>query len=267
LLFLREEPYSKYCEISLWEWQGGSYMLEETLQSISARLQISPNQVLNARDTERAFVTPILQAIGWNQTNLSDVIVGYSGVDQGSVVTYALCDGQPMLLVDVLPLYSALSQTRKTNKVVTTFKGSPAEYLALANGANWAVYNKQMELILYINVRSKEAKEQLLLLQKSALRDGLLKEYAAQNKIDKNDVFGKQELKARGYKLSEHTHVKLAHLKKIITANRELKTQDISVSLIIEAVLEEFIDRLDHFNYKEIPNETVLKKRVKEVFS
>ncbi len=243
-------------------------LLNETLQNIRARLQINNIQAVNERNTERVFVAPILQAIDWNIFNLNDVVAEYDpNLKQGSTVTYALCsDGEPLLLVEVLPLFSDVTNKRAYAKVLNTLKLSKASYLAITNGVHWLVYNKDLRTILYIDIKQDKADTKLGLLRKSSLKEGILEEYIISNPIDKEKIFVRKELKARGYRLSDKTHKRLNELKRKITAYRQIKDQDISVSLIMECVLEEFLNNEEKFNYKEIPNETILKARIQEVF-
>lgn len=243
-------------------------MLQEIIEAINLRLQSNNIQGLNVRNTDRVFVSPILDVIGWNMTNLNDVMADYDPkVKQGAMITYALCsNNKPLLLVEVLPLFSDISKKKSYNKVLTTFKNSDAKYLCITNGIEWLVYDKNTIPLLYVDVRSDSADTKFRLLQKTSLQNGLLEEYAQNNPIKENEIFKRKELVARGYKLSEETHKGLNELKKKINAYRGVKDQEISVSILMEYILEEFLNRIDRFNYKDISNEAILKKRIKEVF-
>ncbi len=244
-------------------------LLNETLQNIRTRLQLNNIQGVNVRNTDRVFVAPILQAIGWNMTNLNDVVAEYSVVEakNSSVVTYALCSNStPLLLVEVLPLFSDVTNKKLYNKVITAFKNSKAEYLSITNGVQWLLYNKGLQAVLYIDLKNEESTNKLGLLQKTSIQEGVLENYFTNNPLDEEMLFKTRQLKARGYRLSEETHRELNELKKQINATREVKTEDISVSLLMECILKEFLNNLDKFNHKEITNEVILQKKIKEVF-
>lgn len=243
-------------------------LLNETLQNIRLRLQVNNIQAVNVRNTERVFVAPVLQAIGWNIFNLNDVVAEYDvGIKQSSIITYALCNvNRPLFLVEVLPLFSDVTNKRAYAKVLKTLQLSDADYLAITNGVHWVIYNKDLKAILYIDINLDEADTKLNLLSKGSLKEGILEEYILSNPIDKEEVFSRKELKARGYRLTDNTHKRLNELRRKITAYRQIKYQDISVSLIMECVLDEFLNNLDRFDYNEIPNETILKARIKKVF-
>jgi len=244
-------------------------MLSETLNTLRTRLVVNNISALDERNTSRVFVEPVLEAIGWNLSHLDEAVLGYSikGLAQSSEIYFALnAGGVPLLLVDVRPVFSDLSKETALAKTFTTAKNSPARYLAISNGIDWRVYEKtpdKMNLVIVTSVRDDDNENKLTLLNKDAIREGLLERYVLDNPIS---VIEKEPVKSRGYQVSDSVHMGLESLRKQIVLNRDIKDQEISNSLIVQTVLSIFLDSISDFDYNEISNAVILHKRIIESF-
>jgi len=241
-------------------------MMRETLITLCATLKAT-NTGLNGRNTDRAFVSPVLESIGWNLSNLNEVVADYKpmGLKQGSEISYALfAQLLPILMVDIRPLYSDLSQLPP--KISATAKASPAKYLVSTNGVEWNLYNVEGNPILklVIDIRDDDAQDKLQLMSKESIISGLLEKSinempAANNSVDEIT------LKNRGYKVSDKNHDALNKLRNKIMTSRSVKDQEITNSMIVELLLDLFLENCQtNFSYMEISNQTILRQRMQE---
>lgn len=244
-------------------------MLQESLQVLRTRLKANQIGGLNERNTDRAFVSPLLETLGYDLSNLEETMAAYSikGLDQGAEISYAFfLHNSPLLLVEVRPLYSDLNNIKSIAKILTTAKASPAKFLAVCNGVHWYLYNvenEQSKLGMIIDINDAEAAEQLQLLSKNSIRERLLDTYLSEHNV--KDVKNENgPMKTRGYRVDDYTHNTLCKLRTDILANREVKDQEISNNLILKKLLHIIFESLDYFNYDEISNEVILKKRFEE---
>jgi hypothetical protein len=241
-------------------------MTRDVLTTVCATLKAT-NTGLNERNTDRAFISPILESIGWNLSNLNEVVADYKpmGLKQGSEISYAMfAQLLPILLVDIRPLYSDMSQLPP--KISATAKASPAKYLASTNGVFWNLYNVEGTpvLKLVIDIRDNDAQDKLQLLSKENIVSGLLENFINELPVANNSV-DVIVLKNRGYKVSDKTHDGLNKLRIKIMTSRSVKDQEITNSMMVELLLDLFLENSQtNFNYMEISNQTILKQRIQE---
>ncbi|MDD3363392.1 MAG: hypothetical protein PHZ03_00265 [Syntrophomonas sp.] len=241
-------------------------MIRETLITLSATLKAA-NTGLNERNTDRAFVSPVLESIGWNLSNLSEVVADYKpmGLKQGSEISYALfAQLLPILLVDIRPLYSDLSQVLP--KISATAKASPSKYLVSTNGVQWNLYNIEGNPVLKmtIDIRDNDAQDKLQLMSKESIISGLLEKYINELPVPNISV-DEIVLKNRGYKVSDKTHDALNKLRIKIMTSRSVKDQEITNSMIVELLLDLFLENSPtNFSHMEISNQTILRQRIQE---
>ncbi len=241
-------------------------MTRDTLITLCATLKAT-NTGLNERNTDRAFVSPVLESIGWNLSNLNEVVADYKpmGLKQGSDISYALfAQLLPILLVDIRPLYSDLSQLPP--KISATAKASPSNYLVSTNGVQWNLYNVEGNpvLKLAIDIRDSDAHDKLQLISKENIISGLLEKFIIELPVPNNSV-DEIVLKNRGYKVSDKTHDALNKLRIKIMTSRSVKDQEITNSMIVELLLDLFLENSQmNFSYVEISNQTILRQRIQE---
>jgi predicted type IV restriction endonuclease len=166
--------------------------------------------------------------------------------------------------VDVKPLYSDLSNTSAFAKAFKTAQHSGAQYLVISNGVEWVVFSlgDQVTLAMSIDIRLETAASRLAMLTRDAVENSVLQNYLQENQVQ--DLSVKEIPKNRGYKISDSTHNTLNQLRSKIVANRTVKDQEISNSLIVESLLKVFLDSMEVLNYHDISNEVILKKRIVE---
>lgn len=246
-------------------------MLSTVINDLQQRLKINNIGGLNERNTDRNFIAPILEELGWNLSNFEDVLMDYSikDLEQGSDIYYGLFDtGTPILLIEVRPLYSDLSNTQAFSHVFKTAKASPAKYLAVCNGVDWVIYNTDKTddtaLILKFSIIDSNVEDKLSLLSKSSIKSCLIDRYVDEN--PQNLSVKLVETKSRGYKVTDETHANINRLKNRIMNSRDVKDQEITTSLIVETTMRVLLESIEFFNSNEIANEFILKKRIEETF-
>lgn len=206
--------------------------------------------------------------------NFDEVWADYTieGLENSQAVSYALTiQNRAVMLIEIRPLYSDISNPSVFSKIFVTAKASPASYLAITNGVQWLIYDVEDSAdkannLFPIDIREKTAAERLSLFNKQALRDGSLKQYAVTIPEVERVVpdRSRSNYKSRGYKVSDETHKGISHLRQEIMTSRSVKDQEISNSLLVELVLETFLDSKTFMDTKEISNEVILKKRIEE---
>jgi hypothetical protein len=246
--------------------------LKETLTTIRSQLQTNSLGGLDERKTDRYFISTVLGALGWNLSNFNETILDYSvkDLEQGAEIYYALCyNNEPLLLVDIRPLYSDLTNKNAITKTLRTAQYSPAKYLAISNGVEWRLFSIQpggTQLELVVNVNEEDAEEKLSLLSKDAINSGLLEAYFNEHSVEEEQENEKTKTKNRGYQIIDPTHNGINELRKKIVNNRSVKDQEISNSLIVETILSVFLETSQGFLFEDISNSVVLKRRIVDSF-
>lgn len=246
--------------------------MKETLNTIISQLQTNNLGGLDERKTDRYFISTVLVTLGWDLANLNETILDYSikELDQGTEIYYALYSQQmPLLLVDIRPLYSDLTNINSFTKTFRTAQHSPAKYLAISNGVEWRLFSMEAEgtvLVMVVNVNDADAEEKLLLLSKEAILDGQLANYITDHSVEEEALDEKAKTRNRGYQITNSTHNGINSLRKKIVNNRSVKDQEISNSLIVETILSVFLETSDGFIYEDISNSVVLKRRIIDAF-
>jgi len=245
--------------------------LKEALDSIRSQLQMNLGG-LDERKTDRYFVSTILEELGWDLANLNETVMDYAvkGLEQATEIYYALYSQNVLLLlVDIRPLYSDLTNLNSFTKTFRTAQHSPAKYLALSNGVEWRLFSvtpEETSLVMVVSVNDEGAEEKLLLLSKEAILDGRLTNYLSNHLVEEKAADDERKPRNRGYQITDATHNGINSLRKKIVNNRSVKDQEISNSLIVETVLSVFLETADGFAYEDISNAVVLKKKVIDSF-
>lgn len=249
-------------------------MLRETLDIIKKRLQSTNLSGFNERNTDRVFVSPVLEALGWDLSRLDEVLAAYSikGLEDGTEISYAFfAENSTLLLVEIRPLFSDLSRVSSFARAFVTARESPARFLVVTNGVNWNIYDvsanlEHASLIIQIDIRKSSAEESITLLTRSNIRQGGLDKYITENPYIDSKNNRDKLLKNRGYRVSDFCHDSVNRLRTQIMTNRDVKDQDITNSAIVENILQVFFESAELFNYNEISNEVILKMRIEEAF-
>lgn len=246
--------------------------MKETLNNIRAQLQMNNLGGLDERKTDRYFISTVLETLGWDLANFNETVMDYSvkDLEQAAEIYYALySQNDPLLLVDIRPLYSDLTNINSFTKTFRTAQHSPAKYLAISNGVEWRLFSiapEETSLAMMVNVNDADAAEKLLLLSKEAIMDGRLANYLSNHLVEEKVSDEERKTRNRGYQITDSTHNGINSLRKNIVNNRSVKDQEISNSLIVETVLRVFLETSDGFIYEDISNAVVLKKRIIDSF-
>ncbi len=248
--------------------------MERILAGLRDKLKQHTLAGLSERNTDRVFVSPLLEALGYDLANLNETIADYhlKDVENGSEISYAFFNRQRLImLLEIRPLYSDLSSLKNMAKVLATAEASGAPILVLCNGVEWLIYDicgktADPELVARIDVREEYAARYLEDMKMSRLSaNGLERMKDSCRTLTENGSevqYG--QVKNRGYKISELCHASVNRLKTQIMTQRDVKDQEITNSLIVENLIRVFIEGVDKFNFYDISNEKILKKRIEE---
>lgn len=242
------------------------------LSKIKNLLQANPNGYYDKNATDRFFVSPLLTDLGWDLIDPNETQFNFKvpDIDPNTVISYALkCGGKTTLLVDVMPLFTPLKNTSAYKKIFDIALASPADYLAVSNGIEWYLYNVAKDIARFIfcfSINDSNAETQFSYLFKKKIQDRVLDRFTQE--ISPLDIDEKPlgEMKTRGIKLTDETYQAIDKLKNRLVNNRSERKFSISNSIIIEALLQNFIEKLDSFDDKEVLNYPILKMRIKQLF-
>ena len=116
--------------------------LDQLVRTLADRI-VQHGHVLrgNEQATRYALIDPLLASLGWNLADPSEVVAEYRLGDSGErKVDYAmLYDGKPYLLVEAKNLGESLS--RAAEQAGAYALTTPAQYVVLTNGQQWAGYS------------------------------------------------------------------------------------------------------------------------------
>lgn len=264
-------------------------MLERILEELRYKLNNSHLSGLNERNTDRVFVSPLLENLGYDLANLDETVAGYhlKDVAGGSDIAYAFYSHRRMvMLLEIRPLYSDLSALKNLSRVFAIAHASQTPLLVLTNGVEWHIYAcdeaaAEPQPVERIDIRSDEAEEKFRHLDFKRLASGEIT-FTGQSLNSGDGVTGSSSasssgaafgtdsrgaVKNRGYKISEDTHTRLNRLRTRIMTQREVRDQEITNSMIVECVLRMFLDTAEAFDHREISNQTILNKRIEEALS
>jgi hypothetical protein len=238
-------------------------LLNDTLKNLRASLKAFNLAGMDISNTDRVFVAPVLNQLGWAMSDISETVSGYSIDETLPSISYAFfSEGQPIFLVDTKPLLSDMDTPKKLFQAA---EQSPVQYLAISNGARWYIYNVETEkrLALIIDIENESAEEKLNLLSKTNIKNKFLEQYLQSNPVPVQES-PKTELKTRGYGTSDETHHRLVVFRRNVgTSVGKYKGEPINNSVICEALLQVFLDAADKgFDYANITNRAILKGRI-----
>jgi hypothetical protein len=242
-------------------------LLNDVLKTLREALSTHKLSGLDIQNTDRVFVAPVLNNLGWALADIMETVSGYV-VDEGMpAISYAFfSEGKPIFLVEIKPLHSDL--TNISYKHFDAAKKSQASYLAISNGAKWHIYNVEAEkkLVLIIDVLDASAEDKLNLLSKTNLKNKFLDQYIDSNPVP--EEIPKINLVARGYGVSDDTHKRLTNFKRKVGTSAKFKDEVINNSVICETLFQIFLDAADKgFDYKDISNRVILKDKIIECLS
>lgn len=249
-------------------------MLEQVLAGLKYKLEHSSLAGMSQRNTDRVFVSPLLDVLGYDLANLEETSAGYhlKGTGDGHEIAYAFSNhGQLIMLLEIRPLYSDLSALKNLSRVFAIARAAGAPVLVFCNGVDWHIYAKHREsgdllLASRIGIGDPDAAHRLRSLHKSRLSAGVQWGDLADSPDHAIDSapLSSGPVKNRGYKISEENHQALKRLRTQIMTQRAVRDQDITNSMIVENLLKTFIDHLQMFDHREISNEAILRIRIEE---
>lgn len=244
-------------------------MLQDTLNKLRTALKVNNLAGLDISNTERGFVAPVLNNLGWTMADISETVSDYVIDDALPSISYAFfSEGKPIFLVDTKPFLSEMTGT--SEKLFEAAQQSPADYLAISNGASWYIYNVETEkkLVLTINIEDPSAEEKFNLLSKTNIKNKFLEQYAQSYPVPVEEEI-KVELKTRGYGASDETHERLLIFRRRVrTSAGKYKGEPINNSVICETLFQVFLDAADQsFDYSNITNRAILRGRIIDCLS
>ena len=97
---------------------------------------------INEADTIRAFVTPMIRALGWDVEDIDEVRSEYRHGTGDNPVDYALLiEGEPVLFVEAKSLFERLDDRRWIIQTLNYANAANVAWAVLTNGVEWRVYN------------------------------------------------------------------------------------------------------------------------------
>ena len=97
---------------------------------------------INEEDTKRVFITPLLQALGWDIQDLEEVKNEYRHRPQYNPVDYALfLLRTPCLYIEAKPLRASLSDHKWISQTIGYAASAGVEWCILTNGDEYRLYN------------------------------------------------------------------------------------------------------------------------------
>jgi predicted transport protein len=114
--------------------------LIHAIQSIRQKLPTLRKQGLKETPTRTIIIDPLLEALGWDVRDPSEVEMEYPTVD-GRSVDYALkLNEQPVLLIEAKALGDSLEDVKAITQVVGYAANNGIDWCILTNGVLWRVY-------------------------------------------------------------------------------------------------------------------------------
>jgi hypothetical protein len=154
--------------------------LEEYVKDASKRISEYPVDSWTEGDTKAVLIEPLMEVLGWNVRNLSEVVREY-GVRVGTkteYVDYALkINGRPKIFVEVKALGKDLEPF--VDQAVSYARLGDARWAILTNGRELRLYDALGRFQLFKLTLGEYLREadKLLLLSKKNVGRGLLDEY------------------------------------------------------------------------------------------
>ena len=118
----------------------GKEKLVQEIEYLRSQLPGLRGEGLKEAQTRTMIIRPILEALGWDFRDLSQVEEEHPTVD-GKWVDYALkLEGRPVLLVEAKPLGDDLKDIKAITQVVSYAANEGIQWCVLTNGVKWQVY-------------------------------------------------------------------------------------------------------------------------------
>lgn len=104
------------------------------------------NRRLTESDTIRVMVTPMLESMGWDKSDVDDFRSEYRHTSGDNPVDCALfISGKPVLFVESKPLGADLAERKWISQTINYANTAGVQWCVLTNGAEWRVYKTHHE--------------------------------------------------------------------------------------------------------------------------
>ncbi len=114
--------------------------LIQLMEKLRINLDKLRRTMLKETPTRTIFISPILEALGWDVCDPDEVEEEYPTVD-GKSVDYALkINRKPVLLVEAKPLNDSLDDVKAITQVVGYATNAGIDWCVLTNGIRWRIY-------------------------------------------------------------------------------------------------------------------------------
>ncbi len=149
-------------------------------------------QHLNEADTKRILIDRILQALGWDTLNVTEVKNEYRYKAGDNPVDYALFPAGKPIFIEAKGLEEAVPDRKHVCQLLTYSVAGGIEWCVLTNGDEWIIYNAtgpgdaENKVFRHIKLSTGEQAEWLFLLHKDKVQDSALEE------LWKTETTGKQ---------------------------------------------------------------------------
>jgi len=141
------------------------------------------DQPIGEANTKATLIEPLLAALGWNTTNIDEVVREFKLSQRYNPVDYALLlDKKPCLFIEAKALEHSLDDVKWVKQTVNYANNAGVEWCVLTNGDDYHIYRSNapvsLENKLFRRVKItesySEAMEVLALLTKENLTKGTL---------------------------------------------------------------------------------------------
>lgn len=132
---------------------------------------------LTEQETKNALISPILNALGWDQSNLDMVRAEYRHTPGSNPADYALIlEGRPVLLLEAKALDVQIDNVKFIEQALSYANAAGASWVMLSNGYQWDLYHVFTQTVALerrffsAKIDTPEAPRWLSLIQRELLR-------------------------------------------------------------------------------------------------
>src|SRR5690242_16203950 len=105
------------------------------------RMTLDDGVLASEEDTKRAFITPLIEALGWDIRLLSEVRNEYRYKPQDNPADYALfLNRTPCLFVEAKALGITLDDRKWIVQAINYANAAGVDWCVLTNGDEWRIY-------------------------------------------------------------------------------------------------------------------------------
>lgn len=217
--------------------------MKEQIELIVEKFQTNfNNSSISEENTKQGLIEPILQILGWNLSDTSQIRREYK-----NVVDYALFNETTTIYLEAKTLNKELNTAvEQVYKYAISHQEKP-DFVIVSNGMNWKCYSMKYNLEIFsIDLLSKSDKiyENLELIKFGNIKNGILKNYANYINVE-HQVFAYLNSKSRQM------------IDEIIQSDNSMNKDD--VNKVLTTILNKKGNVISVSFAKQTPSQTVIQ--------